>query len=243
MQPVHLGILPVPAWAGPAEPREICSIFPPSTSLQKPLQVWSWTPEKGRRGLRAWRMTASGCGYAIIYSSVMIFWQGFACLSLWTELHISETTPKQTVLTPTLTGNFTPGAPSASNRTRRPAVCSSVLGSRGCQPWAQFIVSSLNHFWPRMKHPPKKPHSKQLMVPTAGEFPPKGKAPSLLGPPKPSSGTPCYHPESKLQLESDGYSKRHWPGDSLKAGMKRHQKTCVEEQQNSHLYESQLKPP
>lgn len=57
-QPVPLGILPVPAWAGPGEPREICSIFPPSTSLQKPLQVWIWRPEKGRRGLRAWRMTA-----------------------------------------------------------------------------------------------------------------------------------------------------------------------------------------
>lgn len=67
----------------------------------------------------------------------------------------------------------------------------------------------------------RRPHPKQLMVPTAGEFPPKGKAPSLLGAPKPSRGTPCYHPESKLQPESDGYSKRHWLGDSLN----RHEET------------------
>lgn len=176
----------------------------------------------------------------------MTFWQGFPCRSLWTELRISKTTPKQTVLTPTLTGNFTPGAPSASNRTRRPAVCSSVLGSRGCQPWAQFIVSSLNHFWSRMKHPPKRPHPKQLMVPTAGEFPPKGKAPSLLGAPKPSRGTPCYHPESKLQPESDGYSKRHWLGDSLN----RHEETewrdirrRVWKNSRTHIYMSLILSP
>lgn len=96
---------------------------------------------------------ASGCGYDIIYSSVMIFWQGFACLSLWTEFRVSKTTPKQTILTPTLTGNFTPGAPSAFQRTRRPAVCSSALGSCGCQPQAQFIVSSLKHSWSRKKDP------------------------------------------------------------------------------------------
>lgn len=73
---------------GPARPRELWNIFLPSASLLKPLQVWNWRPEKGLEGLRVWRTScwASGCGYDIIYSSVMIFWQGFACLSLWTEL-------------------------------------------------------------------------------------------------------------------------------------------------------------
>ena len=57
-QPVCLGNLPVPAWAGPAEPRELWNIFLPSASLLKPLQVWNWRPEKGLWGLRVWRMTA-----------------------------------------------------------------------------------------------------------------------------------------------------------------------------------------
>lgn len=123
---------------------------------------------------------ASGCGYDIIYSSVMIFWQGFACLSLWTEFCVSKTTPKQTILTPTLTGNFISGTPSAFQRTRRPAVCSLALGSCGCQPQAQFIVSSLKHSWSRKKDPQrdltqssgcpqqKISHQKATPPPTAG---------------------------------------------------------------------------
>lgn len=138
MQPVYLGILPILAWAGPAKPRQPWNIFLPSASLLKPLQVWSGRPEKGCWGREygeAW--LGFRCSYDIIYSSVKIFWQGFSFLSLWKELCISKTTPKQTILTPTLTGNFTPGAQSASKGTRRAAVHNAALGSHGGQPQVQ----------------------------------------------------------------------------------------------------------
>lgn len=83
---------------------------------------------------------ASGEGYDIIYSSVMIFWQDVSCLSLWKELHVSKTTPKQTILTPTLTGNSTPGVESSSKGTRRPAVCNSALGSTVVSPQHNLLV-------------------------------------------------------------------------------------------------------
>ena len=176
---------------------------------------------------------ASGCGYDIIYSSVMIFWQGFACLSLWTELRVSKTTPKQTILTPTLTGNFTPGAQSAFQRTRRPAVCSSALGSCGCQPRAQFIVSSLKHSWSRKKDP-QRDLTQSSGRPQKKTSHQKAKPPTLLGAPKPNS-IPCHYSESNLQLESDEGGKCRWLGDNLKPRMKRRKK-CVDSEEN-RLYD------
>lgn len=101
----------------------------------------------------------SGCGFDIIYSSVMIFWQACHFLASGRSCTYQKTTPKQTILTPTLTGKFTPGAQSASKETRRPAVCNSALGSCSCHsPEDNLLYPSSKHSWSGMKHIPKGPH-------------------------------------------------------------------------------------
>lgn len=133
---------------------------------------------------------ASGCGYDIIYSSVMIFWQGFACLSLWTELRVSKTTPKQTILTPTPTETLPQGLQVLFKNKK--ACCVQLC------PWQLWLSAPstiycvfLEAFLVLERRIPKRPHSKQ-QTPSAEDFPPKGKPLTLLGAPKPNS-IPCHY--------------------------------------------------
>lgn len=80
-QPVYFGV--VPSEHGRVlRGQDSFGTFFCCASLPKHLQVWSWSPEKGRCGESAendcW---AAGCGCDVVYSSVMIFWQTFHFLA------------------------------------------------------------------------------------------------------------------------------------------------------------------
>lgn len=144
-QPVYLGRLPILAWAGPAEPSSFGSASCLAPRL-KCLQLWSWRRERGRWGSRAWTLTCwcSGCSPDLTDSPVMSFWQASPFFVSGRSRAYQKQPPNRPFLTPTLTGNFPPGAQSAASGTRRPAVCSSALGRRGCQLRVQSLCPLKN---------------------------------------------------------------------------------------------------